>query len=271
MTIYLKLNQHKVKLNNIMKTEIIVQPYLNEARANSRLIAEGFDISHRSVVNLIQKYRTEFEELGHLPCEKWTKKKSLIGSSTTDQKLEKRGGDQKEVAYFVNEDQATFLGTLTKNSAISVAFKLRLVKDYSKCKKLLASISAQQTDVEWLEKRKLGKERRKEETEMIQEFVNYAKAQGSKKADKYFLSITTMQNAALFCVAGKFKNLRDIMTTQQLMDIGVADKIIAKSLRKGMDAGMDYHDVFSLAKADILAFAALFGKTEIVNKMLLEN
>ena len=255
-----------------MKTkEILVQPYFNEARANSRLIAEGFGISHRSVVNLIQKYNTEFLELGKLPSEKWKRKETYLGNLTTEIKNKNIKPGPQEVAYYLNEDQATFIGTLTKNSTISVAFKLQLVKEYSKCKKLLNSIKGQQTDLEWLEKRTLGKERRKEETAVIQEFVDYAKAQGSKNADNYFTSITKMQNAALFCVAGKFKNLRDVMTTQQLMDIGVADKIISKSLRKGMDAEMNYHDVFALAKADTLAFAALFGKTEIVLLMLDED
>ena len=274
MTIYVSVYVFNCKVNMIMKTkELMVKPYLNEARANSRLIAEGFGISHRSVTNLIKKYNAAFLELGSLPSEKWKRKQNLVGSSTTDQKIKKNNtgnAGEQEVAYFLNEEQGTFIGTLTKNSTISVAFKLRLVKDYSKCKKLLNSIRTQQTDTEWLEKRIAGKLQRKEETDLIEEFVNYAKANGSKSSERYYGNLTKMQNAALFCVAGKFPNLRDIMDTKQLSTIGVSDKIVANSLRKGIDAKMDYHDVFSLAKADTLAFAALFGKTDIVSQMLLD-
>jgi len=249
-----------------MKRESIVQLYNNEPRSNSRIVAEGFGIGHRAVVNHIQKYRAEFEDFGKLPVENFIEKIKELGTVNTELNSKKRG--TKEKCYWLNEEQFMFLGTLVDNSPISVKFKHALVKDYARCRKLLTSIKQQQSTEEWQAIRLSGISKRLNETNTIKQFIEYAKEQGSGSSDKYYMALTKMENTLLFIVAGKFKNLRDVLTTGQLMIVGVADKIIEKALTEGMESKLPYKDIFQLAKSRVCQLAALHGQSEVVQKML---
>jgi phage regulator Rha-like protein len=240
----------------------IVEIYNDEPRASSKFIAEGFGVEHRSVITLIKKYSDDFQEFGKLPT------KIGFDDISNEIKSQSKGVRKRQEIYFLNEDQATFLGTLIRNSETSVKFKKLLVKDYSRCKKELAVIGHRQTDSEWLETRIQGKEDRLSATDAIKTFIDYAREQGSKNPDKYYMALTKMENAELFLVAGKFKNLRDVMSRKQLFTIAVADGIVEKSIYEGIAKKLYYKDIFQLAKARTQQFAALYGKSEVIDLMI---
>ena len=98
---------------------------------------------------------------------------------------------------------------------------------------------------------------------MIKEFIEYATKQGSKNAAFYYANISKMENTALFFLEQKFKNLRDILDIRQLSTVDSADHIVAKALRDGMDSGMAYQNIYTMAKKRVEAFAELRGKTFI--------
>lgn len=247
----------------------IVELHNNEPRAGSKLLATGFGIGHKAFVELIKGYRLYFFEFGSIEIIHAHKKKlSVSNGELWDEFVSSTSGTRGDNEYWLNEDQATFAGTLTRNSKTSVAFKKALVKDYSRCKKLLASIGKAQSTEEWQQARIEGKTDRRIETDGIKAFVDYAKSQGSENADMYYSNFTKMENAALFVVAGKFKNLRDVMTSKQLKTIGVCDTIIERAIDDGIKQGLPYKEVFQLAKTRVINFSALYGKSEIVQKML---
>ena len=68
--------------------------------------------SHESTIKLIRRYQPQLEQFGLL-----------------DFKSESSGGRQTEYAI-LNEDQATFLVTLFRNTPTVVAFKVKLVKEF---------------------------------------------------------------------------------------------------------------------------------------------
>ena len=246
--------------------ENVVIPYNGEPRANSKLIAEGFGVEHRSVVALLNKYNADFLEFGALPTERLKARKNRNDISNVVTNSDPSG--KKELVYYLNEEQATFLGTLMRNSPASVFFKKKLVKDYYRIRKILAKTTEQKTDAEWVESRTDGKAKRLEETDWIKKFVEYAESQGSKSANKYYINISNMENAQLFAVSGKFKNLRDVMTKDQLLTISIGDNIVKKALKEGMEKKMYYKDIFQLAKARVVQFAEAYGKSDIVEGML---
>ncbi|HCL3876257.1 TPA: Rha family transcriptional regulator [Pseudomonas aeruginosa] len=88
-----------------------------EARVDSRLIAEGLGIKHKYSFALIQKYASRFEELGSLPFQK-------------EARARRAGGGVVERFALLNEDQAYFLLSLSRNSDRVVDLKLRLVKAF---------------------------------------------------------------------------------------------------------------------------------------------
>lgn len=85
------------------------------AITTSLAVADGCEISHQSALKLVRKYRVEFEELGFLGF----------------QIQENRGTQGAPTEYAeLNEDQATFLITLFRNTPTVLRFKLRLVKAF---------------------------------------------------------------------------------------------------------------------------------------------
>lgn len=231
----------------------------DEPRIGSKILAEGFGIGHPPAQKLIQKYRHQMEEFGKL-----VEIRARLRKTSTNPNAR----DQGQLEYFLNEQQATLFGTLTRNSETSVKFKLMLVKEFFSMRDKLTSLGAHQSTEEWQKARIEGKGFRLEQTDAIKKFVEYASTQGSKNAERYYMLLTKMENAALFVVAGKFTNLRDMLSTRQLMTVGVADKIIDNALNDGMKSGLSYKDVYQLAKQRTISFAALYGQSEVVATML---
>lgn len=87
-----------------------------EPYTTSEIIAEGTGINHRRVRDAIRKYQTELETFGR------------VGAYQTP--LETNGGTQTVPGYLLNEQQATFLLTLLKNTPVVVAFKKELVRQF---------------------------------------------------------------------------------------------------------------------------------------------
>jgi len=88
-----------------------------EYRIDSRLVAQSLGIEHESFMRTIGTYQAGIEELGLLRFE--------IGV--------KSGPQRGKMSHYVllNEDQAIFLATLSRNTSQVVAFKLKLTKAFS--------------------------------------------------------------------------------------------------------------------------------------------
>lgn len=208
-------------------------------------IWEELGVEHSAIIKMVRKYKTMFTELGTLGFE-----------------IRKSGGRPTPFC-FLNEEQTTFLITLMKNSEVVVKFKLRLTKEFYRMKKFLADLASQRQNAQWLETRNAGKVKRREETDTIKRFVEYAVTQGSKNAERYYSNISTMQNKSLFFYEQKFKNLRDILNLQQLSVVICADGIVSKAIEDGMDQKLHYKEIYQLAKKRIESFAEIHGKTLI--------
>ena len=146
-----------------------------EPLTTSFLIAEGVDNQHKNVIELIKRHSGT---------------KTLSALQT--RKIKTKGRPTE--VYLLNEKQATFLITLMKNSEKVLQFKERLVDDFYDMKNRLAAVAINQQSAEWNEARSQGKLSRREGTDVIAEFVEYAKAQGSTSSGTYYMSISRMEN-----------------------------------------------------------------------------
>ena len=117
--------------------------------------------------------------------------------------------------------------------------------------------------LEWQDARISGELARREETDAIQEFVGYARGQGSKNAQQYYLALSKMVNKELFLMEASVQNgnLRNHLDAKQLTTLKVADRVVARALREGMASGRDYKIIFAEAKGKIKLLAQLIGKT----------
>ncbi len=77
-----------------------------------------------------------------------------------------------------------------------------------------------------------------------------------------------MLNRLLFVVEGKYKNLRNVMTTQQLMTVSSAEQIIDKGLREAMDADMPYKEVFKKVRSKVELFVELHGTSNVISPQM---
>lgn len=197
----------------------------NELRTDSRDLASLLDHRHRTILENIDKYSDQLIELGPLPFQ--TEKGSALP----------QGGFAKETRFsMLNEDQCYFVLTLMRNNAHVVKAKLQLVKAFRDARTQLANRDIARID---------GKQVRSLETKAIADLVEYAKAKGSKSADLYYSNITKMTNAMIGIKSGE----RDKLDARTLGDIAVMEKIVANAVSDGINAGMDYKDIYKLAKS----------------------
>lgn len=221
-----------------------------ELFTTSVIIAEKTNNTVHSVRELIKTYKNDLEEFGVLSFEMRKPSKNS------------KGGRPQEI-YFLNEQQTTLLLAFMRNSEIVVDFKKKLVKEFYKMKKTLEKIySMRNTDV-WVETRQNQKLARKDETDTIKKFVEYAIFQGSQSATRYYSLITQMENKALFIVKDKFPNLKDVLTPRQLMNSAVCNEIVINALEEGIEKEMFYKDIFQLAKQRVETFASVMPKTQV--------
>lgn len=227
---------------------MVVEIVKNEPRAGTWRLSQGFDVEHRALRKLVIKYKSEFEELG-------------IITSQVQKPTGKSGRPVDE--FLLNENQSMYLGTLLTNNVTVRKFKLKLIKEFDRMKKEIIRRSMLSENKQWVETRKAGKLVRRNETDTIQRFVAYAKAQGSQNAEMYYANISKMQNKSLFFMEQKFKNLRDILSLEQLSIVIVADRVAANAIEAGMNNAIHYKEIYQLAKHKIEEFAASCGKTLI--------
>jgi Rha family phage regulatory protein len=145
----------------------------------------------------------------------------------------------------------------------ALKWKNRFYDAFEAMEQVLLQQYYQNNDSAWIAHREQGKMVRRDTTDMIQKFIEYAIRQGSTNADMYYMNITKMENSAMFLLEQKFKNLRDILNIDQLSLLRTAEGIIIKALKEGMQSKLHYKDIFQLAKKRVITLAELHGKTYI--------
>lgn len=103
----------------------LIENIENEFRVSHRVIAEQTDNQEIAIRNLVNKYILEFKDFGTVHF----KNEGLVNNGK---------GDQPKT-YYLNEQQATFLMTLLRNSPKVVIFKKALVKAFYELKEKVSS------------------------------------------------------------------------------------------------------------------------------------
>ncbi len=124
---------------------------------DSRLIADSLSIKHKNFLATIEKYQSKIESSF-----------GAVAFETREFKT-KQGNRSVEKYAWLNEEQSTFLMTLSRNTERVVQCKLELVKAFTKAKKLIKKVIPAQTQE--IEKLKLQLEvaKAQKETAFAQE------------------------------------------------------------------------------------------------------
>lgn len=100
---------------------------------DSRLISDELGIKHENLRKTIEKYLTELQAFGVIVFE-------------TQKPLESSHGGRPERYCYLNEEQATFLMTLSRNTSQVVECKQNLVKAFSQAKEIIKEVVPAQND-----------------------------------------------------------------------------------------------------------------------------
>jgi len=213
----------------------LVRIVRNDVFTDSKVIANGTNVTHRKIKAVIRTHVNDLAEFGEL---------------SAPYQAESTGGRPEEY-YRLNEQQATFLITLLKNTPTVTAFKKELVRQFFSMRAFLAQ---KQTEV-YKDTRAYQKAVRKQETDAIKALVDYAEGQGSRNAARYYSSLSKLADKT----AG-IEN-RDIATIEQLGTLALIENIIAKCIAEGIGLQEPYKDIYQECKYKLERFhsAALIG------------
>ena len=210
----------------------LVEVRKDDVFTNSKVIAEGTGNEHESVIAIIQKYEKDIADFGRVEF--------------SDLKSGNPKGGRPERMYYLNEEQATFVITLLRNSKVVVKFKKELVRQFYAMRRFLIEKQSKL----WNDTRLASKENRLKETDVIKLLVEYAKEQGSTHSDQLYRVYTKLANSI---VGGK----RDDMTASELNTLTLVESIIKQTIEIDMSMGMHYKDIYKDCKDRIEQFGEI--------------
>jgi len=213
-----------------MKNELVFTKN-NEVWSDSLIFAENFEIAHNEVLKKIRKLTGEISLVKNIFIE-------------VDHITER---NRKYKKYIMNRDGYMFLvmniGTKKANE-----IKLKFIEAFNSMEKALLN----HQNVSWLNTRDIGKLVRKEETDTIKDFVEYATLQGSKNAKFYYSNVTKMSYKALALLdQNKTTPIRDMLSLSELWNLNLAERKVVESLKKGISQNLHYKEIYILAKQEL--------------------
>jgi len=103
----------------------------------------------------------------------------------------------------------------------------------------------------WQDTRSLGKEVRRRETNAIKRLVDYATAQGSRNASRYYTTLSKLADRTAGIVE------RDRAQVVQLTTLLLVEKIIAQEIKAGIDAERPYKEIYQAVKDRLSAVSSV--------------
>lgn len=203
----------------------------NDVFTNSKIISEGTENQHHAVQQIISKYEEDIKDFGALRFEMRVLKHENYRGST------------REKIYLLNEEQATFVITLLRNSKVVVKFKKELVRQFYAMRRFLIEKQSKL----WNDTRISNKENRLKETDVIKMLVEYAKEQGSTHSDKLYVTYTKLAKTV---IGGN----RDNISASDLNNLTLVENIILQTIRIDMSMGMHYKEIYKDCKDRIERF-----------------
>lgn len=210
----------------------------NTMEVSSRVVAEVFNKPHHRVLHAISQLATPGS----------FNKTNFRARSFTDS----RGKSQPEVI-------------MTRDGFVLLAMGFTGSKAIDWKVKFLAAFNAMEQELlkkadrlEWKQARLQVKEVRKSFTNAVQDFVEYATAQGSQSAKLYYANITKMEYKALDLLERQqtaLGNFRDTLDTMDISSLIMAEVIAKGALEYGMAQKMHYKEVYILAKTKVKDYA----------------
>lgn len=211
----------------------------DEVYTTSEVIAQHAEVQHHTITRLLQQHESDFSEFGRVRFEIDTRKT--------------KGGMQEFKVYHLNEQQATLLMTYLRNNEVVRGFKKELVRQFYAMREIIWKQQYERQTPAWQTARIEGKKTRRLETDAIKMFVEYARAQGSKDPERYYMNFTKLANRVVGIQPGN----RDGGSTAQLLDLRTVEHVIDRAILHEISVMEEYHKAYQNVKVKVLQVAAL--------------
>lgn len=213
----------------------LVQIQGNQALTTSLIIAENCDNkSHESAIKLIRKHLPYFEEFGRVHFE--------------IQPFATKGGLQKREVALLNEDHATFLITLFRNTQTVVKFKVRLVKEFRKAIDEINRLYANPP------RTGLIRAKRDVHKDMMNALIEYRDDLGKETESKHFMCENKLCNGV---VTGKYIKCNESELSNSELELLT---LVRKRNEAFLMSGIDYQE----RKKRLIAFAMKY-RTKLIS------
>jgi len=134
----------------------------------------------------------------------------------------------------------------------ALEWKMKYIKVFN----AMETAIKERQSTEWLMTRKQGKLIRRSETDTIANLIDYAKAQGSRNADKFYITYSRLVNLLVGIEAGQ----RETVPFKTISTIGFLEDMILHTIDEEMQKGTHYKEIYRICKENgeqIMRFAYL--------------
>ncbi len=225
----------------------LVEVKKEEVFCNSHMVAVKFGVKHFYVIRMAKQL---IKDIGKM-------RRALLKRPFhyTEERIY-RGN--KYTAYLMNKKFFVMLVMRFKGTK-AMEWQSEFIDAFEYMEERIALADQNSKNTLWITQREQGKIARKEETDVIKEFVDYATKQGSKNAKFYYKHITNSSYRSLSLMQHKKPKLRDTMDVYQVASLVLAEGIAKERLKKYMKLGRHYKDIYESVKDDLLNFGGRLG------------
>ncbi|PPD44365.1 MAG: hypothetical protein CTY16_12030 [Methylobacter sp.] len=204
-----------------MDNIITLCPVKNEARVDTRVLAEHLQIQHKNVLELLEKHKPSFEEFGTFAFQT------------------RKSGGMPTRFVLLNEDQCYLLLTFSRNTKRVVGLKVELVKVFSRFRR------EKQTEADYLPFYH-------ELHDQVKTLADRAHQEGSTTSERFFhVNINRLINDAFGLESGQ----RPDLPTHLRAKVTAANVIAKELLEEAITKGYHHKAAHQHVKHGILAFA----------------
>jgi len=220
----------------------------NENWADSHLIARKFGYRHRNLTDVIDSIIDDLSKLGG---NKLPPKNSLGDPKYMTEDRSYRGNEY--TAYLMNRPFFSLLAGRLRGKKV-FEWQIKFNTAFYEMESALLLSSTNQDDTLWLDSRATGKIARREETDVIKDFVDYATSQGSQNAEFYYRHITNASYKAMGLIAKRHPGIRDTMGMYELAELMLIERFARAKLDEYMKLGRNYKDIYNCVRDDMIEY-----------------
>ena len=230
----------------------------NMILTDSQIVAKAFDMKHAYLMRIVDSVLEDYPDL-----------RVISNHSSQDTEYVRFiDREYRGVSFKAVEMNKEFFSLLMMRLTTHRARQLQ--RSFNRAFHAMEKQLAKHADkLEWKAARLQGVKQRKDLTDVIKQFVEYATSQGSKSAARYYASITLMEYGALELLDKSNKvpdNFRDSLNISEVSALMGAEDVARRAIAEGMRQELHYKDVYTYAKQAVTKFSEDFRLPRLTEK-----